>query len=148
MEDISRKFLLACRELLAPHLSELFNLCIATATFPDILKIAKVVPIYKKGSLREVKNYRPVSTLSNISKIFETLLFKRLDSFIKSKSLLSENQFGFRKGKNTEMAALTLLNRLVGAMKDKKFAVCIFLDFSSCFDTVDRELLLNKLYCR
>ena len=101
--------------------------------------------MYKKGAKKELKNYRPISILSNVSKIFEGLIYSRIYSFFNSRDFLSNNQFGFRAGRNTEMAVLKLIERVMPAMSEGKFAIAVFLDFSAAFDTISRDLLMHKL---
>ena len=127
-------------------ISSLFNMCISSGCFPDVLKIAKVTPIFKKGAKTEISNYRPISILKNIGKIFESLIHSRLKSFFESLNLFSKNQFGYRKERNTEMAALKFIERVTPVLSSKSFAICVFLDLSAAFDTVSRPLLLAKLY--
>ena len=143
--DIPMKFFKLCASNISLHLSNLFNVCIAEGTFPDSLKIAKITPVYKKGSRKEISNYRPVGILKNLSKIFESLLNVRLKNYFGSNDILSNNQFGFRTGKNTELACLNLVNRLLPALKNKYYGIAVFLDFSACFDTLTRDILLRKL---
>ena len=99
ISDISRKFLKLSSEFVVSKLKDLFNLCISQGVFPDVLKIAKVTPVHKKGPPDLIANYRPISVLCNMAKIFECLLYKRLQSFFTEQRLLSEKQYGFRKGK-------------------------------------------------
>ena len=146
LKDISAKLLKLSIPRLSPFLVKLFNLCIDRGEFPNLLKVSKIQPVHKKGSKSVIENYRPISILTNLSKIFETLIQKRLESFFRSSDLLSENQFGFREGRNTEMAALKLIEKLMPALSYKKFGICVFIDFKACFDTVSRELLFDKLY--
>ena len=113
--------------------------------FPSALKISKITPIHKKGPKNDIKNHRPISVLPNISKIFENLIFSRIKHAFNSFGVLSENQFGFRPNKNTELAALNLIHRTLPAINNKQFALCVFLDFSACFDTISRDILLHKL---
>ena len=120
--------------------------CVDHEVYPELFKLARVSPIYKKGSKSDVSNHRPISILCNLSKIFEKLYHSRLKYFFSSESLLSENQYGFRPGKNTEIAGIKLINRVLPALKNKSFAICVFLDFSACFDTLDRDLLFKKMY--
>ena len=134
-----------CSAYLSEHLSNLFNLCLSNQKFPLDFKVSKINPIFKKGSKTEIANHRPISVLTNLSKIFENLIFSRTKCVIDSLSVLSENQFGFRKQKNTELAAMTLINRALPALKEKSFALCVFLDFSACFDTICRNTALHKL---
>ena len=86
-----------CTLIVAP-LTILFNLCVEEGSFPDILKIACVTPLYKKGNSEEPSNYRPISILPVISKIFERLLKDQLLCYLEHNNILSENQFGFRPG--------------------------------------------------
>ena len=80
--------------------------------FPDKLKIAKVTPIYKKGDKQIITNYRPISVLPVISKIFETVIHEQLSEYFVTNNLFSPQQYGFRKNSSTELAALELLDRL------------------------------------
>ena len=112
--------------------------------FPKKFKIAKINPIFKKGNKTDICNHRPIAILCNLSKVFENLIYNRIRQNMEEMGVLSENQFGFRKQKNTELAVLNLINRALPAIQNKLYAVCIFLDFSKCFDTISRETLLAK----
>jgi len=90
-------------------------------------------------------NYRPISILCNFSKIFESLIFKRVKNYFDHFRLLSENQFGFWKNKSTELASINFLKYILPAVTQNSFCICVFLDFSACFDTISREILLKKL---
>ena len=142
--DISRRFLKVCCTQASRYLCQLFNLCIERNSYPKIFKISHVNPIHKKNDIHQIVNYRPISILCNLAKIFEALIQSRIKNLMQHE--LSENQFGYRKGKCTETAVLTLINRVLPAIENKKFAVCIFLDFSSCFDTISRPLLSQKVH--
>ena len=85
-----------------------FNICLDSGNYPDILKIAKVVPLFKKGDKTDAGNYRPISILSPINKVFEILLHRRLINFWEKSKVLSKFQFGFRKDRSTN-DAITLL---------------------------------------
>ena len=145
LEDIPRKFLLISNTFVSKFICQLFNLSLYQGYFPDSFKISKINPIFKKGRRDLLCNYRPISILINLSKIFETLIFNRLSSHFVTNEFLSENQFGFRKHKSTELAVCELVTRTLPAIRDKKFAICVFLDFTACFDTVCRDILLAKL---
>ena len=84
-------------EEISPTICELFNLSISTGIFPGCLKLARVFPVYKSGERSSVSNYRPISILSPLSKIFEKLVYSRLSSYLEKFDILTDNQFGFRR---------------------------------------------------
>jgi hypothetical protein len=92
---------------ITPYLTILINKTIASHEFPDKLKIAKVVALYKKGEKSSLSNYRPISILPCISKIFERLLHDQIYSFVENNNLFCETQFGFRKNSSTEYTSIT-----------------------------------------
>ena len=127
-------------------LKEIINMSFATGVYPDKLKIAKVIPIFKnKGDQLQVSNYRPISLLSNINKIFEKLVYSRLYSFLNLHNCIYELQFGFRAKHSTNHALLSLTEMIREALDNSNFACGIFIDLQKAFDTVDHEILLNKL---
>ena len=91
-------------------LEHIFNLCFEKHVFPDVLKVAHIIPIFKKGSKHLVENFRPISLLNPIAKIFEKLMYRRLLSFFQKFELLSKYQFGFLPKKSTDNAVLTFLH--------------------------------------
>ena len=131
--------------IMAGIISHLFNMSIKHGRFPNLLQNAKVVPCHKDESRLEMSNYRPISLLPTISKIFEKLMYSRLIDFIKKHNILYENQFGFQSGMSTEYAVNALLNNIIETLEKKEFGVCILLDFAKAFDTVNHEILISKL---
>ena len=121
------------------------NLSLEQGTFPAELKIANIIPIFKAGETELVGNYRPVSLLSTVSKVFERAFFSKLSSFITQQKILYSLQFGFREGHSTDMAILKLLDNIIDSLDKGEYAATIFLDFSKAFDTVNHEILLQKL---
>ena len=113
--------------------------------FPKIFKISKITPIFKKGNKELMKNYRPVSTLPIFGKIFEKVIYSRLYKYFVTRDILSNNQFGFRKGHSTGHALHHSINIVQDALKQKQHVIGIFLDLSKAFDTLDHEILLTKL---
>ena len=92
------------------------------------------------------KNYRPVSLLCVLSKVFEKVMYSRLTSFLETQKIMYHKQFGFRKQHSTYMAIMILLDKLINSIENGEIVVGVYLDFSKAFDTVDHDILLTKLY--
>lgn len=113
---------------------------------PNILKIAKVIPIYKSKDEQLFTNYRPISLLPNISKILEKIVHVRIYKFFTDKKLLFPSQYGFRNNHSTNMAISELMSSILKGFDEKKYTLGLFLDLSKAFDTIDHEILLAKLH--
>ena len=103
-------------------------------------------PLFKAGCEESIGNYRPISLLSTFSKIYEKVFYNRLLNFLKNQNILYLSQFGFRENHSSYMAILTLLDQIIKAIDNNKFAIGIFIDFAKAFDTVNHQILLSKLY--
>ena len=126
--------------LIGRQLANIFNECLRSGSFHDILKIAKVVPLHKGGSKLDLNNYTPISILSPINKIFETILHKRLIEFWEKHSLFYDSQFGFRNH-HSPNHAITRLFESVLKQRDGDNLVCgIFLDFAKALDCQSRNI--------
>ena len=97
INDVSRKFPVICKNFFSYCMKEIFNFCITTGVYPDVFKIAQITPSHKKGSLHIKSNYSPVSVLSNLSKVFENLIYNRLRSFCQRSIFHVKTQSGFLK---------------------------------------------------
>ena len=131
--------------IICAPLSKIYNMCIVTGKQPDRLKLAHALPIFKKGSRLLVSNYRPISLLSNLNKILEKIMHKRIYSFLEKYDLLYSLQFGFRSKHSTSHALIHMTETIRSAL-DSGYATCgIFVDFQKAFDTVNHDILLKKL---
>ena len=144
-DGISTKLLKVIAPVIIKPLTLLINQVLNTGTFPDKLKIAKVIPIFKKGDPSLFENYRPISLLPAISKVVEKIIALQLSSYFEKNKLLFDNQYGFRPKHSTEHAALELIDRITNKMDTNEIPLNIFLDLSKAFDTIDHSILLNKL---
>ena len=113
--------------------------------FPNILKRANVTPIFKNDDLALCSNYRPISFLSNISKISEKIIHARLSVFLSANNSLYEKQFGFPNQHSTNHALIEITEKIKQGCNSGKFVCVVFLDFQKAFDTVNHDILLKKL---
>ena len=143
--SIPTKILHFVRDQISKHLATICNLSFSIGIFPTILKTAKVITIHKKDSKLEVSNYRPISLLSNIDKIFEKLTHSRLIEYLEERQILYYKQFGFRKNFSTNHVILNLLEIIQKALDGGQIACGIFIGLEKAFDTVSHDILLEKL---
>ena len=126
-------------------LESIINLSFDKGIYIENLKISKTIPVYKrKGSPLDYNNYRPISLLSNINKLIEKLMYKRLYTFLSKHNCIYELQFGFRNGHSTNHALLDLTEDIRNAVDNNIFDVGIFIDLQKAFDTVDHNIFLKK----
>jgi exonuclease III len=126
-------------------LARVISASFSQGVFPQSLKLARVIPVYKNGSRSEVSNYRPISLLKTFSKIYEKLMHKRIVSFMNSNESFYEMQFGFRAGRSCEHALLKAQSILLDSMNKNQVALLLFIDFSKAFDMVEYPILFKKL---
>lgn len=127
-------------------LSDVVNISFQTGLFPSCFKVAKVIPLYKGGDRSSPSNYRPISLLSTLSKVVESLVKRRLMEFIARHAILSTDQYGFQPNRNTSDAMLDFLSGVFRGINGREASAAVFCDLSKAFDCVSHEVLLRKLY--
>ena len=135
---------LLASELSVP-LSYIINLTFTTGEIPVDLKTSIIIPVYKTEDKCEFTNYRLISLLPCFSKILEKVMYKRLLNYFNNICVLGSHQYGFRKNLSTNFALIDLKDRITTAIDNKEFVAGVFLDLSKAFDTINHDLLLQKL---
>ena len=136
-----------CFNELVPILMFIVNMSIANGEFPQSLKHAIVTPVLKnsKEDIDDLKNYRPISNLSTISKLLEKAIYQQLNDYLNSNELYCEVQSGYRKGHSCETLLIKLNDDLIKEADKNNFVALLLLDLSAAFDAVDHGILLHKL---
>ena len=123
----------------------IFNESINLGIFPEKTKIVKVTSIFKSRKKELLTNYRPISVLSCFSKILERIMYNRVYNYLNDNNLLFRKQFGFRKGHSTDHALIKLIDSIYDSFNQNKYTLGVFIDLSKAFDTVDHNILIDKL---
>jgi hypothetical protein len=144
-DGMSTVFLKNIKMELCDILKTMVNQCLVTGIFPDKLKVARVIPIYKKDERVKISNYRPISILPSVSKVFERVIHDQIYEYFLSRNLFYDSQYGFRPQHSTELAAIEIVDRILSEMDNNHVPISVFLDLSKAFDTLDHEILLYKL---
>lgn len=145
IDEITAKTLKEISEYIAVPLAFIINKAIVEGECPSAFKVAIIKPIHKTGSKEEITNYRPISLVNNFAKIFEKVIKFRIVNYMEKYKLLSNSQYGFRKGMNTQNAISTLVGKIYHAMDNKDKSLAVFIDLTKAFDTVCHTELLATL---
>ena len=119
-------------------IEKLINLSFETRIFPDALKLARIIPIFKKGDLLQCNNYRSISLRSNISKVMEKFAHQRLYISLENNNVLYDKQLSFRNKPSTMYALIKITEKIREVLNKKNFACGIFIDLQKAFDTIVR----------
>lgn len=145
MDNVSKKDLLLLWDAIGTKIVDIVNKILEKGIYPEELKTAKVIPVYKKGAQDELNNYRPISLLSTFSKIVEKVAKSRMINFINSTFMFDKYQYGFQRKNSTLGATADLLDHISSELDKNKYVIAVFVDLQKAFDTVNIELMLEKL---
>ena len=144
-DGISNTLLKTIKNDISQSLTIIINQMLTTGIFPDAFKLSKVIPLFKKGDSSLLVNYRPISLLPTISKVFERVIHDQMYEYFNEFNLLAEQQYGFRKQHSTEYPAIKLIDHVSKGMEAGKTPTSVYIDLSKAFDTLTFEVLLYKL---
>ena len=144
-DKIPVKLIQLCPEIFADNLAIIYNKAIESAVYPDDMKIARVVALFKKGERHSADNYRPISLLSCINKLFEKLVCKQLLAYCEANNIFYDFQFGFRKRYSTSHALIETVDSIRRLVDEGNYVMGLFVDLTKAFDTVNHEILLYKM---
>ena len=144
-DGISNTLLKTIKNDISQSLIIIINKMLTTGIFPDAFKLSKVIPLFKKGDSSLLVNYRSISLLPTISKVFERVIHDQMYEYFNQFNLLAEQQYGFRKQHSTEYAAIKLIDHVSKEMEAGKTPTSVYIDLSKAFDTLTFEVLLYKL---
>ena len=145
IDCIPAKILKDSKHTISPILCDLINKSYKTKTFPDILKIASIKPIFKSGDKNKISNYRPISILPVLSKIFERSAAMQLVQYFEKYKIFNKNQHAYRPQHSTITCLFDIINYTHEQLDNKNYVSIVSLDLSKAFDTINHDLLLTKL---
>ncbi|KAK9881746.1 hypothetical protein WA026_017267 [Henosepilachna vigintioctopunctata] len=146
LDGLSTSIIKLISEDIAGHLVNLINRSFSEGIFPNILKQAVVVPVFKKGDATLPDNYRQISVLGGISKVLEYVFYTQVVDFLETNDLISSSQHGFRRGRSTETATIGMFNIIYEKLDEGNIVVTLFFDLSKAFDLMCSDIAVEKFY--
>lgn len=143
-DDLSTHIIKACADILSPIIAHLINTSFFAEEYPEKLKFSIVKPIYKNNNKQDLNNYRPVTLIPIISKVFERAMYNRIVSFLNKYNIISTEQNGFQRGKSTALACYQLTKSITENIDKRIPVTAMFFDMSKAFDFVKHDILLKK----
>ena len=144
-DNLTSRLIKSMRKPLSCLMTHMVNTSFKADKMPDVFKLAKISPLYKKGDRFKATNYRPVAVLPSMSKIIEKVVIGRLRNHLESNGLLSDNQNAYRAHRSVTTAVLQLYDSILKCQEKAVDSACIFLDCSAAFDTIQHDVLIGKL---
>ena len=145
VDNISNVLLKELSGSICTPLCLITNMSMESGIFPDLMKLAEIVPLYKGKSRENETNYRPISLLTTMSKIVEKVVYKRVYTFLTNTGQISESQYGFRTNHSCEHAVAHVIGSILKNLENKKSTISVMLDLSKAFDTIEHSIMLKKL---
>ena len=144
-DGISNDLLKILADSIVEPLCMVINESMSTGKFPELMKLAEVVPLYKGKAWDIETNYRPISLLTTMSKVMEKVIYTRVYTFLTKTGQICETQYGFRSNHSCEHAVYQLIGTVLKNLENKKSTITVMLDLSKAFDTINHVIMLNKL---
>ena len=132
-------------DVIAPFLTELFNCSLLSKMFPDDLKTGKVAPVFKSGDRDNLNNYRPITVLPTIARVFEKLIYQQLYRFLDKHNILGKQKYGFRSLHSNALALSQVTDHWLMNIDNGSMNSVVFLDIRKAFNTIDHQILIKKL---
>ena len=144
-DNISNVLLKELAPILSEPLSIIVNQSMQTGIFPDVMKLAEVVPLYKGKSRENETNYRPISLLTTMSKVMEKVVYQKVYQFLTNTGQICETQYGFCSNHSCEHAIAQVIGNILKNLEGNKSTIAVMLDLSKAFDTIEHRIMIQKL---
>lgn len=145
IDNLSSELFKISFDIISPFLLKLYNRVFRNGEYPSAWGEGIIVPIFKGGNIDEAQNYRGITLVNTLAKIYSQILLNRVTKWSEKENKLSQNQFGFQRGKSTVDCIFTLYSIISKTLHSGEKLFCAFIDYEKAFDKIDRSLLWQKL---